>query len=47
MAHWPFDRLKAGAGAVPIPHDIAAALRDIERQGGYARDRLDLAGPPA
>ena len=45
--HMAFDRLKTGAGAAAIPEDIAAALRDIERSGGYARDRLDLAGPPA
>ena len=39
----PITRLKTGAGAVPLPPDIAAALREIERGGGYARSRLDLA----
>lgn len=39
----PIARLKAGADAVPLPPDIAAALRDIERGGGYARARLELA----
>ncbi|HXE57795.1 MAG TPA: FAD-linked oxidase C-terminal domain-containing protein, partial [Gemmatimonadales bacterium] len=39
----PLARLKAGAGAAPLPDDIAAALREIERRGGYARDRLELA----
>jgi hypothetical protein len=39
----PVTRLKAGAAAVSIPDDIALALRDIERTGGYARARLELA----
>jgi FAD/FMN-containing dehydrogenase len=39
----PIARLKAGAGAVPLPPDIAEALRDIERGGGYARPRLEIA----
>jgi FAD/FMN-containing dehydrogenase len=39
----PIARLKAGSGAVPLPPDIAAALRDIERGGGYARRRLEIA----
>jgi FAD/FMN-containing dehydrogenase len=39
----PIARLKAGSGAVPLPPDIAAALRDIERGGGYARWRLEIA----
>jgi FAD/FMN-containing dehydrogenase len=39
----PLTRLKAGAAAVPLPPDIAAALRDIERGGGYARPRLEIA----
>lgn len=37
------SRLKVGAGAAAIPPDIALALRDIERTGGYARPRLELA----
>jgi len=32
-----------GAAAAAIPDDIALALRDIERAGGYARARLELA----
>ena len=39
----PIAGLKAGSGAVALPPDIAAALRDIERRGGYDRHRLDLA----
>jgi FAD/FMN-containing dehydrogenase len=39
----PIARLKAGAGAAPLPPDIAAALRDIERAAGYARPRLQIA----
>ncbi|HMU60867.1 MAG TPA: FAD-binding oxidoreductase [Gemmatimonadales bacterium] len=39
----PIARLKVGAGAADIPEDIALALRDIERTGGYARARLELA----
>jgi FAD/FMN-containing dehydrogenase len=39
----PIARLKAGAAAVPLPADIAAGLRDIERGGGYATPRLALA----
>lgn len=40
----PITRLKVGAGAADLPEDIALALRDIERTGGYARARLELAG---
>ncbi len=36
-------RLKVGRQAVPLPDDIADALRQIERTGGYARCRLELA----
>jgi FAD/FMN-containing dehydrogenase len=36
-------RLKVGAAAAPLPDDIARALREIERGGGYARSRLELA----
>lgn len=39
----PLRRLKTGASAVPIPADIEAALRDIERKGDYTRDRLAIA----
>ena len=39
----PISRLKVGAGAAELPADIAAALRGIEQQGGYARPRLELA----
>jgi FAD/FMN-containing dehydrogenase len=37
-------RLKVGGQAIPIPDDIARALREIERKGGYGRCRLELAG---
>lgn len=39
----PIQRLKAGASALVIPADIAAALREIERGGGYSRFRMELA----
>ena len=39
----PVARLKAAPDAAPIPDDIAQALRRIEREGGYAEDRLALA----
>jgi FAD/FMN-containing dehydrogenase len=42
----PISRLKVGLEAAPIPSDIAAALRQIELTGGYARHRLELAGEP-
>jgi FAD/FMN-containing dehydrogenase len=40
----PITRLKVGSNAAPVPADIALALREIERSGGYARPRLELAG---
>lgn len=40
----PLAHLKVGVDAAPIPHDIADALRKIERTGGYARSRLEIAG---
>ena len=40
----PIGRLKVGAAALALPDDIARALRDIERTGGYGRCRMDLAG---
>jgi FAD/FMN-containing dehydrogenase len=40
----PISRLKVGAGAAALPDDISTALREIERSGGYARPRLELAG---
>ncbi len=36
--------LKIGPDAAVIPEDIALALRDIERTGGYARSRMEIAG---
>ncbi|HET8650316.1 MAG TPA: FAD-binding oxidoreductase [Gemmatimonadales bacterium] len=39
----PIQQLKAGSAAVPLPDDIARRLREIERTGGYARSRLELA----
>ncbi|MGE0354079.1 MAG: FAD-binding oxidoreductase [Gemmatimonadales bacterium] len=43
-AREPVSDLKAGIRSVPIPDDIAAALREIEKRGGYRTDRLGLAG---
>jgi hypothetical protein len=40
----PFRQLKVGPDAARIPEDIAAALREIERTGGYALSRIVLAG---
>jgi FAD/FMN-containing dehydrogenase len=40
----PISRLKVGSGAAALPEDVERALRDIERTGGYARSRLELAG---
>lgn len=40
----PISRLKVGAGATALPADIARALRRIERSGGYATCRMELAG---
>ncbi len=39
----PVSSLKTGSTAPEIPPDIAAALREIERQGDYKRDRLEIA----
>jgi FAD/FMN-containing dehydrogenase len=39
----PISHLKVGARAFPLPDDIAGALREIERRGGYGRCRLELA----
>jgi FAD/FMN-containing dehydrogenase len=39
----PISRLKVGNNAVPLPADIERALREIERTGGYARSRLEIA----
>lgn len=35
--------LKVGAAAAPLPADIEAALRRIEREGGYGEPRIGLA----
>lgn len=43
----PVASLKFGAGAERLPDDVARGLREIERTGGYARDRLTLADPVA
>ncbi|HEY4649052.1 MAG TPA: FAD-binding oxidoreductase [Gemmatimonadales bacterium] len=40
----PISRLKVGSEAAPIPMDIERGLREIERNGGYAKSRLELAG---
>ena len=42
----PIDRLKVGSTAVELPPDIEAGLRMIERDGGYATARLQLADDP-
>ncbi len=40
----PIGRLKVGAGAGELPDDVARALREIERKGGYGRCRMEIAG---
>jgi FAD/FMN-containing dehydrogenase len=43
-ADWaPLADLKVGPQAAPIPEDIATALRGIERTGGWATPKLELA----
>lgn len=43
-ADWaPLADLKVGDGAAVIPDDIAARLRDLERSGGWATPKQDLA----
>ncbi len=42
----PFASLKVGSAAAPIPADIEAALRDLERNARYAVSRLELADQP-
>ncbi len=43
-ADWaPLADLKVGDGAATIPDDIAGLLRDIERSGGWATPKQDLA----
>jgi len=42
----PLASLKVGLDAAPIPGDIADALRHIERERGWATDRLTLADTP-
>ncbi len=45
-ADWaPLADLKVGPEAAPIPHDIAARLREVERTAGWAIPKLDLATP--
>ena len=41
----PLAQLKVGADAEPIPDDIAARLRDIERSAGWAIPKHQLASP--
>ncbi len=41
-----FGSLKLGAGAKPLPADIEAGLRDIERFARFSVSRLDLADEP-
>ena len=43
-ADWaPLADLKVGPEATPIPDDIAARLREVERTAGWATPKLDLA----
>src|SRR2546422_3151948 len=45
-ADWaPLADLKVGPEAAPIPNDIAARLREVERTAGWATPKLDLATP--
>jgi FAD/FMN-containing dehydrogenase len=39
----PISRLKVGTQAAALPDDIALALREIERNAGYGRNRMELA----
>ena len=43
----PISRLKVGASAAPLPDDIAAVLRDIERNGAWDTDRMGIADRPS
>ncbi len=43
-ADWrPLADLKVGPDAAPLPDDVAARLRDVERTAGWATSKLDLA----
>jgi FAD/FMN-containing dehydrogenase len=42
----PFANLKVGTGALALPEDIEAGLREIERSAGYSMSRLELADEP-
>jgi glycolate oxidase len=45
-ADWaPLADLKVGPEAAPIPDDIAARLREVERTAAWAISKLDLARP--
>jgi FAD/FMN-containing dehydrogenase len=45
-ADWaPLADLKVGPEAAPIPDDIAARLREVERNAGWAIPKLDLVTP--
>ena len=45
-ADWsPLAGLKVGPDATPIPADIAARLRDMERNAAWSTPKLDLARP--
>ena len=47
-AEWaPLADLKVGPDAAPIPGDIAARLREIERTAGWATPKLELARSPS
>jgi len=42
----PLQSLKVGSSAAPIPSDVEAGLRRLERQAGYSCSRLALADDP-
>jgi hypothetical protein len=45
-ADWaPLDDLKVGPHAAPIPDDIAARLRDTERNAAWSVSKVDLSMP--
>ena len=46
-ADWaPLADLKVGPDAAPLPDDIAARLREVERTAGWGVPKLELAQPP-
>jgi len=43
----PLADLKVGPDAAPIPDDIAARLRELERTAGWATPKLQVARSPS